>query len=56
MDTPDYLATLGKDSKISLGDVVRALEMLGRRHRLFTDRVEVEVNAKVLIGVDLDRL
>ncbi len=53
----EYFATLGRDAKMTMGDKVRALELLGKYHKLWVDKtVDVNLNAKALIGVDLDRL
>jgi len=36
----EMFASLGKDAKLSLSDKVRALELIGKYHRLFVDRTE----------------
>ncbi len=38
----EWFATLGKDAKLSLGDKVRALELIGKHHRLFAEKQEIQ--------------
>lgn len=38
----DWLATLGKEAKITAGDKVRALELIGKYHKLWVDRTETQ--------------
>ena len=44
------------EAKLVLADKIKALELLGRYHNLWTDKTEVTVVQKALIGVDLDRI
>ena len=37
---PEGFRYLGKDAKMTLGDVVRALELYGKYHKLWVDRSE----------------
>lgn len=40
--------------KMDLASKVKALELLGKNHKLFTDKVEVEAVQKALIGVNVE--
>ncbi len=39
----------GRDSKVSLGDKVRALELLGKYHRLWVERQETEHVERIVV-------
>ena len=44
-------------ARMDLKDKVKALELLGKYHKLFTDRVETSAPVlKALIGIDLDAI
>lgn len=47
----EWFATLGKDAKLSLGDKVRALELVGKYHRLFVDRQETTTTSTKRIEI-----
>lgn len=44
------------DVRMDLTNKVKALELLGKYHKLFTEKVEVEVVQKALIGIDLEKM